>query len=154
MAKFPTEVEESIVVSAAPDRTYAFLWDVAGSARCIPGIDRCDSVGPDTYRFLYQERSTGPVSMVLRYTAKYRGNGKDEISFEGISADGDNCDVRGRIRLAAEGAGTRISMKQMLAPDTPVPRLLQTLIRSFVEAETSKGMRDYLAGVQRALGAR
>jgi len=151
MAKFPTEVEESVTVAAPIERVYAYLWDVVGSAACVPGIDRCESVGPDTYRFIYKERSTGPVSMTVRYTAKYRGNGRDEITFEGISAGDDNTDVRGQLRLADQGPNTRITLKQRLAPDTPVPWLLQSLIRSFVEAETAGGARDYLANLRQAL---
>jgi len=151
MAKFPTEIEESVTVPASIDRVYAFLWDVVGSAACIPGIDRCENVGPDTYRFVYKERSTGPVSMTVRYTARYRGNGRDDISFEGISATDDNTDVRGQLRLAGEGDHTRITLKQRIAPDTPVPWLLQSLIRSFVEAETAGAARDYLANLRKSL---
>jgi len=72
---------------------YAFLWDVAGSSHCIPRIDSCERVAKDTYRFIYEERSTGPVSLVVQYTAHYEGNGKDKITFEGIGAAGDNTDV-------------------------------------------------------------
>jgi len=151
MAKFPTEVEESVTVAAPIERVYAFLWDVVGSSSCVPGIDRCESVGPDTYRFVYKERSTGPVSMTVRYTARYRGNGKDDITFEGISAADDNTDVRGQLRLTGEGTSTRITLKQRLAPDTPVPWLLQSLIRGFVEAETAGGARDYLANIRQTL---
>ncbi|MFN2425957.1 MAG: SRPBCC family protein [Candidatus Binatia bacterium] len=151
MAKFPTEIEESVTVPAPIERVYAFLWDVVGSSICVPGIDRCENVGPDTYRFIYKERSTGPVSMTVRYTARYRGNGRDDISFEGISAEEDNTDVRGQLRLTAEGENTRITLKQRLAPDTPVPWLLQSLIRGFVEAETAGGARDYLANLRQAL---
>ena len=152
MSKFPTETEESVNVTAPIDRVYAFLWDVVGSSNCIPGIDRCENVGPDTYLFIYKERSTGPVSLTVRYTARYRGNGKDEINFEGISATDDNTDVRGQLRLSGKGANTRITLKQRLAPDTPVPWLLQSLIRSFVEAETAAAARDYLANVRQTLG--
>ena len=151
MAKFPTEVEESATVAAPIERVYAFLWDVVGSSACIPGIERCENIGPDTYRFVYKERSTGPISMTVRYTARYRGNGRDDISFEGISADDDNTDVRGQLRLTGEGANTRITLKQRLAPDTPVPWLLQSLIRGFVEAEAAGGARDYLANLRQTL---
>jgi carbon monoxide dehydrogenase subunit G len=151
MAKFPTEVEESVTVPAPIERVYTFLWDVVGSSACVPGIERCENVGPDTYRFTYKERSTGPVSLVVRYTAKYRGNGRDDISFEGISASDDNTDVRGQLRLTAEGSSTRVTLKQRLAPDTPVPWLLQSLIRSFVEAEAAGGARDYLANIRKAM---
>lgn len=152
MAKFPTEVEETVTVSAPIAKVYAYLWDVAGSSVCIPGIERCQSVGPDTYCFVYQERTTGPVSMTVRYTARYRGNGTDEINFEGITAGEDNTDVRGQLRLTAEGPNTRVTLKQRLAPDTPVPWLLQSLIRSFVESEASGAARDYLVNLRAALG--
>lgn len=151
MAKFPTEVEETVTVAAPIEKVYAFLWDVVGSSACIPGIEACENVGSDTYRFTYKERSTGPVSMIVRYTAHYRGNGSDEITFEGISAGEDNTDIRGQLRLTAEGPSTRVDLKQRFAPDTPVPWLLQSLIRSFVEAEAGGAARDYLANVSREL---
>jgi carbon monoxide dehydrogenase subunit G len=152
MAKFPTEVERSVTVKAPEARVYEFLWDVVGSSSCIPGIASCTRVGGDTYRFVYEERSTGPVSLVVQYTSRYQGNGKDRISFEGSGAEGDNTDVKGEIRLEASGAdATRIVLHQMLAPDTPVPRLLQGLLRSTVESEAATGVEQYLANVKRAL---
>ncbi len=154
MAKFPTEVERSVTVKASIARAYKYLWDVVGSSECIPGSDACKRVGKDTYRFLYQERSTGPVSLVVQYTARYAGNGADEITFEGTAAEGDNTDVSGVIRLHASSPDTtKISLRQTLAPDTPVPRLLQGLIRSFVEREAAEALKQYLANVKRALEA-
>ncbi|MGH7895349.1 MAG: hypothetical protein ACREQL_11825 [Candidatus Binatia bacterium] len=41
MAKLPTEVERTVTVHVPLRRAYEFLWDVVGSSRCIPGIDRC-----------------------------------------------------------------------------------------------------------------
>ena len=152
MAKFPTEVERSVTVNVPLGHAYQFLWDVAGSARCIPGIDACKRVGKDTYRFTYQERSTGPVSMLVRYTARYRGNGIDEISFEGTAAADDNTDVSGVLSLEPHGAeATRIVLRQMVAPDTPIPRLLQSLIKSFVEREAIDAVQQYLGNVKRTL---
>jgi carbon monoxide dehydrogenase subunit G len=152
MAKFPTEVERSVTVKIPLARAYQYLWDVVGSSACIPGLDSCKAVGNDTYRFVYEERSTGPVSLIVQYTARYEGNGKDRISFEGTGAKGDNTDVGGVIRLQAAGAdATKIILRQTLAPDTPVPRLLQGLIRSFVEKEAADAAKQYLANVKQAL---
>jgi carbon monoxide dehydrogenase subunit G len=152
MAKFPTEVERSVTVKVPLERTYAYLWDVVASARCIPGIDSCKRVGDNTYRFLYQERSTGPVSMTVQYTSRYETNGKDRITFETISAAKDNTDASGTIKLQAVGPdSTKIVLRQMVAPDTPVPRLLQSLIRSFVEKEAADAVKEYLANIKRAL---
>ena len=154
MAKFPTEVEQTTTVSVPLVHAYDFFWDVVTSARCIPGIDRCEKVGEDTFRFVYEERSTGPVSMVVRYTAHYAGNGTDEIRYHGVGAADDNTDVEGLIRLAPSGDGaTRVTIRQTIAPETPVPRLLQGVLRSFVQREAEAAVEQYLAAVQRTLGA-
>jgi carbon monoxide dehydrogenase subunit G len=154
MAKFPTEVERETTVRVPLARAYAFFWDVATSARCIPGIDRCERTADDTYRFVFQERSTGPVSMIVRYTAHYTGNGRDEIQFHGVGAPEDNTDVDGAIRLASAGPdATHVTLRQTIAPDTPVPRLLQGLIRSFVQTEAEGAVDAYLEAVKRTLAA-
>jgi uncharacterized membrane protein len=152
MTKFPTEVEKSITVRAPIARVYAYLWDVVGSSTCIPALKSCKATTNDTYRFVFEERSTGPFSLVLQYTAHYEGNGSDRISFASTAAKGDNSDCKGSFRLRANGAeSTKIALKQMIAPETPVPRLLQGLIRSFVEHETAVGAQQYLDNVKQAL---
>jgi carbon monoxide dehydrogenase subunit G len=153
MAKFPTEVTESVVVPVPLAEAYAFFWDVPSAARCIPGLDRCEGGATDVYRFIFEERSTGPISMCVTYTARYSGNGTDEIRFESTGADGDNTDVNGVVRLERVDDGhTRVTVQQTLAPDTPVPRLLQSLIKSFVQGEAAKAASDYLASVKKRLG--
>jgi carbon monoxide dehydrogenase subunit G len=152
MAKFPTEVERSVTVKVPLGKAYKFFWDVVGSSSCIPGLDTCKKVDKDTYEFVYEPRSTGPISMIARYTARYEGNGKDAISFAGIGAKGDNTDVSGEIRLEAAGKdATRVVLRQTLAPDTPVPRLLQGLVRSFVDKEAGEAVRQYLTRAKGAL---
>ncbi|MCC6765782.1 MAG: SRPBCC family protein [Deltaproteobacteria bacterium] len=154
MAKFPTDVTESVVVPASLADAYAFFWDVVGSARCIPGLDRCDKTADDVYRFVFAERSTGPVSMCVAYTARYTGNGTDEIRFVGTGAAGDNTDVEGTLRFEpVDASHTRVTLRQLLAPDTPVPRLLQGLIKSFVQGEAAQAVSAYLANATRAIGS-
>jgi hypothetical protein len=118
MAKFPTDVDESVTIAAPRERVYAYLWDVVGASHCVPDVATCERVGPDTYRFVSQERSAGPVSMVARYTARYEGNGLDTIRFESLPLEGENTDVRGVIALegAAEaGASVRTGAVWMIS---------------------------------------
>jgi uncharacterized membrane protein len=152
LAKFPTESERSVTARVPMPRAYEYFWDVVGSSPCIPGLDSCKRVGQDTYRFIYKERSTGPVSLVVRYTAKYQGNGVDQITYEGTAAKGDTTEVTGVIRFRPQGAdATRITLRQMTAPDTPIPWLLQALVRSFVEREAAAAVEHYLANAKKAL---
>lgn len=152
MAKFPTEVEESITVAAKREATYDYLWNVLESSNCIEGLERCRRVDEDTYRFEFQEQSAGPARLAVRYTARYQGNGKDEILYESAGSKGDNTEVRGRIALEAKGAKqTRILLRQMVAPDTPIPSLLQRPVRGFVERQAAEAVRRYLVNVKQRL---
>jgi hypothetical protein len=47
MAKFPTEVDESVTIAAPRERVYAYLWDVVGASHCVPDLATCERVGPD-----------------------------------------------------------------------------------------------------------
>ncbi len=92
------------------------------------------------------------VTESVAYTACSTGNGTDQIRFESTGAPDDNTDVQGVVRLERVDADhTRVTVSQMLAPDTPVPRLLQSLIKSYVQGEATKAARDYLANVQTKL---
>ena len=153
MAKFPTQVEISVTVKVPIEKAHKYLWDVVGSSECIPGLASCKKAGAGTYKFLYAARSTGPVTMSVQYTARYETDGKSTISFKGAGAKGDNTDVEGEIRLQKSGDGTKITLRQMLAPDTPVPSLLQGLIRGFVNKEASAAATEYLANVKKTLEA-
>ena len=154
MAKFPADVDESVTIAAPRERVYAYLWDVVGASHCVPDLATCERVGADTYHFVSRERSAGPVSMVARYTARYEGNGVDTIRFESLPLEGENTDVRGVIALEeAADASTRARFTQTIAPDTPVPRLLQGLIRSFVQREAASAVRGFLDNVRREVEA-
>jgi carbon monoxide dehydrogenase subunit G len=152
VAKFPTTVERSVVVRVPVTLAYQYLSDVARSAGCIPSIARCERVGEDTWHFASKERSVGPITMSVCYTARYQGNGKDRIVFRSVGAEGDSADIDGTFILRALGEDTtRIELRQMIAPETPVPRLLQGVIRSFVEREAAGEIEQFLDGVRRAL---
>jgi hypothetical protein len=89
--------------------------------------------------------------MVVRYTTAYTGNGTDEITFRSVGGSADNTDAEGRIHLKPTAKGTRITLRQCVAPDTPVPRLVQGVIRSFVEREAATAVETYLSTVKREL---
>jgi carbon monoxide dehydrogenase subunit G len=152
LAKFPTDIDESITVAVPQAEAYAYLWDVVRSAACIPGLARCEPSGDDVYRFFFAERSAIGISMAIRYSARYSGNGRDAIDFQSVEAAESNTDVNGALRLSHDGAGgTRIAMRQTVAPDTPVPRLLQGLARTYVQGEAAKSAQEFLANVKRTL---
>lgn len=153
MAKFPTEVEGSVTVKLPIEKVYKYLWDVVGSSECIPGLKSCKKVGPNTYRFVFEERSTAGIAMTVQYTAAYKGDGKGVITFVSAAGKGDNTDVDGELRLTKAGSGTKVTLRQMVAPDTPVPSLLQRLVKSFADREAGATVKTYLANLKETLEA-
>ncbi len=151
MAKFPTEVESTITVNAPTEAVYAYLWDVVGSSSCIPGLASCQRVGDETYRFVFQEVSTAGVGMSVQYTARYQGDGRASIRFKSTAAAADNTEIDGELRLRESGAGTAVTLHQLIAPDTPVPTLLQRLVKSFAERAARDAVEGYLANLKQAL---
>jgi len=151
MSKFPTEVEHAIDISTPIEQIYAHFWNVTSTAKLIPGLLSCKPSGKDTYRFAYEERSQGPISIAVVYTSHYTGNGTDLIEYEGIGAAGDNADVNGTIKLQTQKGQVHVTLRQMLSPELPMPRLLQSLVRPFVERQASDGMKQYLSNVKRSL---
>ncbi|HYD48291.1 MAG TPA: SRPBCC family protein [Terriglobales bacterium] len=145
MAKFPTTAEKSVTVKAPLEQVYALIWDVVSSARCIPGIDSCEPAGDDVYSFVMKERSAGPVSMVVRYHARFEGNGSDTIRFRNSGGEGENTEVDGTFKLKPTASGgTKITLKQTVSPESPVPRLLQGFLSSYVEKEAAQVIAEYL----------
>ncbi|MGD9764422.1 MAG: SRPBCC family protein [Candidatus Binatia bacterium] len=151
MAKFPTAMESATTVAVPIARVYAMLWDVVGSSSCIPGLARCTRVGPQTYAFAYREVSLAGVSMAVRYTTRYEGDGERVIRFTSVDAPEDNTEVDGELRLESAGDGTRIALRQTLAPNTPVPALLQRMVKSVAEREADRVANRYMQNLKQAL---
>ncbi|MFN8643723.1 MAG: hypothetical protein U0802_19460 [Candidatus Binatia bacterium] len=155
MAKFPTEVESAVTTVKAPiEKAYKYLWDVVGSSACIPGLKSCKKVGPNTYQFVYEERSDRGHRHRRAVHRGLQGRRQGFDHLVGAPAKGDNTDVDGEIRLEKAGAGTKITLRQMVAPDTPVLSLLQRLVCSFAEKEASASVKAYLAQVKKTLEAK
>ena len=87
----------------------------------------------------------------MQYTAAYDGDGKSTITFKGTDATGDNTDVDGELRLSKSGDATKIVLHQRLAPDTPVPALLQRLVKSFAAKEAATAAHEYLGNLKQVL---
>lgn len=147
-----------LVIGAA-----AVMYSVEFFADKIPGIDSAWDVMQTFIRIpagaALAAGSLGKVDPAVAVAAGILGGAvagsmhfaKAGILFEGISAAEDNTDVRGQLRLWPEQDRTRVTLKQRLALDTPVPWLLQSLIRSFVEAEAGGAARNSLANLRDTL---
>lgn len=146
------EIERAISVAATRQRAYALLWDVPVCMRSMPGLVRCERVGPDRYRFVHVELAAGSLRVAPRYTASYRGNGSDSIRFAPAPAPDDLLEVEGELRLAdAPDGRTRVELRQRLSAELPVPRLLRGRARGFAEREAGQVLERFLAGVRRSL---
>lgn len=153
MSRFPTRAEKSIVIAAPASAVYSYVWNVASACRGIPGLSVSRHGAEDTYRFEYSNDSQGPVTLQVRYTAKFIGNGKDKIRYFSSPTDGeDTAEVEGCVLIREIGPGkAQLTLRQELAPETPVPRFLPNLLRAYVQTEATAAVEAYLRNAKRNL---
>lgn len=153
MSRVPTKAEKSIVIAAPASAVYAYVWNVASACRGIPGLSVSRHGAEDIYRFEYANDSEGPVSLRVRYTAKFVGNGKDRITYFSASGNGeDNAEVQGCVVIREIAPGqVQLTLRQELSPETQIPRFLPNLLRAYVQTEAAAAVEAYLKNAKRNL---
>jgi carbon monoxide dehydrogenase subunit G len=93
------QLEQSIVVRADPDLTYAFLLDVDRVAACVPGVSSVVATSPDTFEGLLKVK-VGPIGVTYRGTASITS--RDPAARRAtIAAEGTEGVGAGRVKATA-----------------------------------------------------
>jgi carbon monoxide dehydrogenase subunit G len=93
------QLQQSFVIRADPDATYAFLLDVDRVANCVPGVSSVVAKDPDTFEGTLKVK-VGPIGVTYRGTASITSRDTEArratISAEGIEGVG-----AGRVKAIA-----------------------------------------------------
>jgi carbon monoxide dehydrogenase subunit G len=93
------QLEQSFVIHADPDVTYAFLLDVNRVAACIPGVSSVVEKSPDTFEGTLKVK-VGPISVMYRGTASITSRNPDQREAT-ISGEGTEGVGAGRVKATA-----------------------------------------------------
>lgn len=114
------QVQETFTVPAPPEQVWPLFEDVVRVARCVPGVQSVEAVGPERYRVVASQR-VGFISATFELTTRVEAREPPRLlalSSVGRSVRGAVGDLRSRdrVELAPTGdGGTRVTLTSDLA---------------------------------------
>jgi hypothetical protein len=114
------KIQETFAVAAPPEQVWTFFEDLARVARCLPGVQSVDVLGPDRYRVVASQK-VGFISATFELTTEVAG--KEPLKFMEFSSVGKsikgavgNLHSRDRVEFEpAPGGGTQVRLISELA---------------------------------------
>jgi carbon monoxide dehydrogenase subunit G len=114
------QIQETFTVDAPPDVVWRFFEDVERVARCVPGVQKVDVLGPDRYRVTATQK-VGFISATFELTTTMEAREalrSLQLASVGKSVKGAIGDLRSRDRVEFEalpGGGTAVRLTSELA---------------------------------------
>jgi carbon monoxide dehydrogenase subunit G len=107
--------EQSIDLDADPQRVWDFVMDVPSVAKCIPGCDGVEAIGPDKYKAIVKVK-VGPIGLSL--ASEISIVAKDEVAkTASLLVDSADKRIGGAVKatmsmkLTAQGTGTKLDVE-------------------------------------------
>lgn len=114
------QIRETFTVAAAPETVWQFFENIERVARCIPGVQSVDVLGPDRYKVLATQK-VGFISATFEMATQVESREPLRslaLSSVGKSVKGAVGNLRSKDRVdfeATAGGGTRVTLTSELA---------------------------------------
>lgn len=147
-------IEQKVVLSAPPDRVWAFLTDPVQVAACIPGAAITSRIDDRTYEGTMTVK-VGPV------TATYKGR----AHFERLDPEHLEAEIVGRGQDVKGKGGAELRMKSRLVPrdagatevvvssDVNISGILAQMGRGMIESVSTQIFQQFTRAMRRRLEA-
>ena len=114
------QIQETFTVDASPEAVWKFFENVDRVARCVPGVQSVDVLGPDRYKVLVTQK-VGFISATFEMATQVES--KDPLKSLALSSVGKSVkgavgNLRSRDRVdfeATPGGGTRVTLTSEVA---------------------------------------
>ncbi len=114
------QIQETFTVAAPPDAVWRFFEDIERVARCVPGVQSVDMLGPDRYKVLATQK-VGFISATFEMATSIDAREPLRslaLSSVGKSVKGAVGNLRSKDRVEFEATpdgGTRVTLTSELA---------------------------------------
>ncbi len=150
------QIQERFTVEASPEVVWRFFADIERVARCVPGVQRVETLGPDRYRVTATQK-VGFVSATFEMTTTIETREERrslQLASVGKSVKGAIGDLRSRDRVDFEplpDGGTGVRLTSELAIGGMLGALGQKVIASKSREITEQFARALRAELQRGV---
>lgn len=143
---------QACVIPVAPERLWDFMMEVPKVARCVPGVDGVEAVGPDAYRG-HLKVQIGPIRLALEGTIIVEARNREAWQAR-MRAEATDRRLGGGIRarlgltLAPGESGTHLTIDTDLAILGKIGEFGQPVIKKRADAllaEFARNLQSALA---------
>ena len=147
------QVQETFTVDAPPAAVWSFFEDIERVARCVPGVESVDVLGPDRYKVLATQK-VGFISATFEMATQIESRDPLRslaLSSVGKSVKGAMGNVRSKDRVEFEPTpegGTRVTLTSEIA----VGGMLGALGHKAITTKSKELTLKFAQALQAALG--
>ena len=137
------QIQETFTVDASPETVWKFFEDIERVARCVPGVQSVDVVGPDRYKVLATQK-VGFISATFEMATQIESRDPLRslaLASVGKSVKGAVGNLRSKDRVDFEPTpegGTRVTLTSEIAVGGMLGALGHTAIASKSKEITQK----------------
>jgi carbon monoxide dehydrogenase subunit G len=148
MTWIPSRAERIVNFSAPLSKVFGLLVDLETTGLLFPGVSRIEKQGEGVYRWVLEERSMAGMKFHGDYVIKGSDNGTDEVFWGPVSG---NIRSSGRWKLVEQAGATVGYGIFENEVDTPLPGILRSAVKMFVQSETERGVDSYITSLKKKL---
>jgi carbon monoxide dehydrogenase subunit G len=148
------QIQETFTVDASPAAVWKFFEDVARVARCVPGVESIDVLGPDRYKVLATQK-VGFISATFEMATQIESKEPLRslaLASVGKSVRGAVGNLRSKDRVDFEPTpegGTRVTLTSEVA----VGGMLGALGHKVIASKSKEITEKFARALQAELGA-
>ena len=152
MASIEIGIEVEFQTAADRATTWAFLCDTPKTVGLYPKLKHLESLGNDQWQWELQPLGGGGFSHQIVYAVTYHfDEAAGLITWEPLPGRG-NSSIDGSFRLHDQDSGMRVTLSVSGLLDVPVPRMLRSMARPYVEKEFSSQVNTFARTLSREIG--
>lgn len=150
MAEFDGSHEETFTVDVPMETAKEHYGGLDTIIANYPNLERGEKVDDKTIHFHLKPRSAMGAEFKGEYRCEYTFSSDTHLDWRTVGSG--NIKANGSIDFKSLGdAKTQLVYRQNLTLDMPVNRLLAKAIKPIVKGNITKGAKDYLDAMKRAL---
>eukprot|EP00761_Pharyngomonas_kirbyi_P011992 gb/GECH01012019.1/.p1 GENE.gb/GECH01012019.1/~~gb/GECH01012019.1/.p1 ORF type:complete len:475 (+),score=122.66 gb/GECH01012019.1/:1-1425(+) len=143
-------LDSPIKVNRPASQVLDLLTNVPKVSQCYPGIQKLETLGNNTYRWIMEDKKVGTTHMQANFINKYKKQG-NTLSWESVTDRSTNTSCSGKIVVNSQGNNCTVGAKVNLNVDISLSSLLVPFAQAMGNREISNTWLTYLNSIKQTV---